>query len=362
MSTLMFKHLTQAIRGVPYTYSASVRKVSTVLGVSGRQYIRGEVLHKNQRGNPTIFKATYVLTSLSLSHSLVISNNTRRGNESVILKQESESIFDLSRRLADEFAGSRRLRMPVDFNPEERIVVYQYFRDTLLGLVRANPDFPADELKKVLRYVGEALQEFHAKGWLHLDVKPDNIFVDWTCDENGNKTVTDATLGDFGIAFKPVNATPLRTGFALGNVMWRSPEQQTGSGMTKASDVFSYGLVCVYALGGEFLLLSDEGELAELAKHGITPREDILTRHFTYFGLANEGLLKQVDSSEHGILKKASETAGRAVKDQPKLQLAEWGQDLGEAGLYMISGMTKPDPAARLTIDEVLECSWWQEP
>lgn len=47
--------------------------------------------------------------------------------------------------------------MPLDFNPEERIVVYPYFTDTLLDLMRADPDFPPEELKKVLRYVGEAI-------------------------------------------------------------------------------------------------------------------------------------------------------------------------------------------------------------
>lgn len=75
-------------------------------------------------------------------------------------------------------------------------------------------------------------------------MKPDNIFVNWTCNKEGNKTVTDATLGDFGIAYKQVlGVTLLRTGVALGNFMWRSPEGQTGSGITKASDIFSYGLV-----------------------------------------------------------------------------------------------------------------------
>ncbi len=208
-------------------------------------------------------------------------------------------------------------------------------------------------------------------------MKPDNIFVNWTCDEEGNKTVTDATLGDFGIAYRQVGATPLRTGVAVGNFMWRSPEGQTGSGITKASDIFSYGLVvsapcsisrvhaelclqCIYALGGgDLLLLEDKAVLAEL---GITPREDILTRHFTYFGLVNEGLLKQVDGREHSTLKKASEIAERAVKNQPELRFEVWGKELGEAALDMISGMTKPDPTARLTIDQVLGCSWWPEP
>jgi len=110
--------------------------------------------------------------------------------------------------------------MPIDFNPEDRVVVNPYFTDTLLSLMRADPEFPPAELRKILRHVGEAIQEFHAKDWLHLgtpsttrksacqnanysaDVKPDNIFVNWSCGENGSKTVTDAALGDFGIAYK----------------------------------------------------------------------------------------------------------------------------------------------------------------
>lgn len=58
--------------------------------------------------------------------------------------------------------------MAIDFNPEHHIVVYPYFTDTLLDLMRTYEDFPPAELKKVLRYVGEAIQEFHTKGWLHL--------------------------------------------------------------------------------------------------------------------------------------------------------------------------------------------------
>lgn len=122
-------------------------------------------------------------------------------------------------------------------------------------------------------------------------------------------------------------------------------------------------LQCIYALGGgDHLLLEDQKEIAALAEHGITPHEEILARHFAFFGPVNEGLLKQVDSCEHGTLKKASAIAELAVEDQPELRFEVWGKDLGEAALDMISGLTKPDPMARLTIDQVLRCSWWQEP
>lgn len=128
------------------------------------------------------------------------------------------------------------------------------------------------------------------------------------------------------------------------------------------SDV-KLGLQCIYTLGGaDLLLLEDEQVLAKLAEAGVQPHQFILSRHFAYFGLADEGLLRQVDSREHGTLKKASKTAELAVAEQPELRFEVWGEELGEAAVEMISGMTRPDPAARITIDQALKSSWWQEP
>jgi serine/threonine protein kinase len=75
------------------------------------------------------------------------------------------------------------------------------------------------------------------------DVKPDNILVNWTHDGQGNKFVTDVALGDFDIAYQLKDNESIRTPHAQGNAMWRSPEAQAGSGVSKASDVYSFGLV-----------------------------------------------------------------------------------------------------------------------
>lgn len=74
-------------------------------------------------------------------------------------------------------------------------------------------------------------------------MKPDNILVNWTCREEGSKVVTDVALGDFDIAFKLEGGKPRQTPCATGNTVWRSPEGQTGRGVTKAADIFSFGLV-----------------------------------------------------------------------------------------------------------------------
>ncbi|XXH00674.1 hypothetical protein Hte_007024 [Hypoxylon texense] len=144
---------------------------------------------------------------------------------------------------------------------------------------------------------------------IHIDVKPENFLVNWTSDKQGNKTATDAVLGDFDIAFKPEGGTPLNTRFAIGNAIWRNPEGQTGRGVTRASDVFLFGLVCIYTLGaGELLLLNN---YQELVQNCILPER--------------------------------------------------WGAEFGPEAQSVISGMTNPDPTARLTIDEVLAHAWCQE-
>ncbi len=92
------------------------------------------------------------------------------------------------------------------------------------------------------------------------------------------------------------------------------------------------------------------------------PEQEILTRHFSYFGPVTEGLLKHVnDENWAEALKSASKVSERAVQDQPDLRFEDWGAGLGTAALDMISGMTKMDPGARLTIDQVLAHPWWQD-
>lgn len=62
--------------------------------------------------------------------------------------------------------------MHVDYNEQERILVYPYFRDTFLALLREHPDFPIKEIKKILRCTAEAVKEFHDKDWIHIGKCP----------------------------------------------------------------------------------------------------------------------------------------------------------------------------------------------
>jgi len=175
-------------------------------------------------------------------------------------------------------------------------------------------------------------------------VKPDNILVNWTSDGGGKKTVSDVALGDFDIAFKSEGGKARETPYAIGNAMWRSPEEQTARSVTKASDVFSFGLVasgafsslcihtkhylqCIYALGaGDLLVLNDYQALVE---SGVEPEQEILHRHFLYFGPLPEGLLTQVkDEVWCDALRMLSEMAEATASEDPGVRFENLGDDI----------------------------------
>ncbi|KAI1756106.1 kinase-like domain-containing protein [Xylaria castorea] len=332
-----FRHLSRFLPFSQMTCRTGFRMASTIVGDSGRVYVKSDVLQRNREDdNLSIFKA-------------------ESENQSFALKRVSRPFYNMSVRLATEFAGSRRLRMHVDCNQKEGVLIYPYYTTTLLSLIQDKPDFSPTQRYKILRYTAEAIAELHNKNWIHIDIKPDNILVNLTCDN-----VTNVALGDFDIACKLEDGNVFQTPHAIGNAMWRSPEGQTGTGVTKASDMFSFGLVCIFTLGGGPFLLIENYE--ELVKHNIRPEQEILTRHFSMFGPVPEGLLKQVTNENWRCALEIGARAGEeVVKQNPLIKFSAWGVDLGPEAYDMISGVTNLDPAARTKIDRVLSHRVWQE-
>lgn len=111
--------------------------------------------------------------------------------------------------------------------------------------------------------------------------------------------------------------------------------------------------------GGDFLLLKDFQKLVEC---GIPPEQEIVTRHFCYFGPLMDALLEHIgDKTWFEALKWAAKDAAEMLKDDPGLKFERWGQDLGPEAVHMISGMTALDPKVRLTIEQVLDSPFWDE-
>ncbi len=111
----------------------------------------------------------------------------------------------------------------------------------LHDLVQASGGLALDRAVAMLEQVAHALDDAHANGLVHRDVKPSNILLD--------RGVTDfCYLGDFGITRAAATSTTssnslTRTGALLGSLAYMAPEQFDGA-MSKRSDVYS--LTCVF--------------------------------------------------------------------------------------------------------------------
>jgi alpha-tubulin suppressor-like RCC1 family protein/tRNA A-37 threonylcarbamoyl transferase component Bud32 len=114
---------------------------------------------------------------------------------------------------------------------------------TLKQVIRDENPISADRVDAMMRQMASALGAAHAKGIVHRDVKPENIFI----DAEGR-----ALLADFGLARSMSgNETQLTmTGVAIGTPAYMAPEQIDGGQLDARGDIYSLGLVAWEMLTG----------------------------------------------------------------------------------------------------------------
>lgn len=108
--------------------------------------------------------------------------------------------------------------------------------ESLAQSLRDEPQRALGWVRSVVHQGGAALQAMHRQGFVHGDVRPENVLV----DAHGR-----VTLIDFG-AVRPI-ASP---GPPAGNEQFGAPEQWLGLGLTPAADVYALAALTYYLLSG----------------------------------------------------------------------------------------------------------------
>lgn len=198
---------------------------------------------------------------------VVFAAEDRRTGDSVVLKvlgTERASDPALLQNLFDEARACARLRHPntvrmLDYGHTETgwpyLVLERLRGGTLHDAMAASGLLGPGRMCRIAGDVLGSLEEAHAAGVVHRDLKPPNIFL--VRDEAGRE---QAKVLDFGIAWdRLAGGDPREIGRLVGTPEYMSPEQVLGETIDGRSDLYAVGLVLYRCLAGRLPFSREPG-------------------------------------------------------------------------------------------------------
>lgn len=133
-------------------------------------------------------------------------------------------------------------------------LVMEYLEGQPLSRILESGPLPVERAVGIAIQAAEALEAAHARGIVHADVKPGNLFVssDW-----------QVKLTDFGIALRAGAPSTPNTG----TPGYLSPEQVRGDALDRRSDIYSLGLVLRDMVTGNTTPGGLDGIIARCRRH-----------------------------------------------------------------------------------------------
>ncbi|MEZ6185639.1 MAG: protein kinase [Planctomycetota bacterium] len=129
----------------------------------------------------------------------------------------------------------------VEGGPEQPILILDLARGDLAARLKAGP-LSTEEARRIARELATGLAYVHAHGFLHRDLKPQNVLF----ADDGR-----ALLGDFGLVRRAGGSSLTQTGAVVGTPAFMAPEQALSTPPDERTDVYGLGAVLYAMLTGQ---------------------------------------------------------------------------------------------------------------
>jgi len=181
--------------------------------------------------------------------TVFLCEDQRLGRKVAVKRMHAHSPEDIQARLRREAKLGASLSHPnlvsvfdTETYEEGVFIVMEYVEgETLADALRRGP-LDSERSMEILRGVASALDNVHAQGIVHRDVKPANVLL----GADGS-----VKLADLGVGLATDNTRITQSGQVLGTPAYMSPEQIDGATPTPATDIYALAAVAYEMFAGE---------------------------------------------------------------------------------------------------------------
>ncbi|GAB9470192.1 Cmgc/cdk protein kinase [Globisporangium polare] len=296
-----------------------------------------------------IGRGTYGTVYAGVRSSSADSNGTEAPAERVAIKKVLGRV-DAGRREAAFLERCRDARHIVQIldtveRNDKLYLILEYMESDLEAIIKAKDEVPllsVSHVKTYLHMLLTGVQELHARGILHRDLKPNNLLL--------SRTQHTAKITDFGMATMidpPSNAdgdsssaASKKRSIQVVTRAYRAPELFFGEDEYGVEvDVWSIG--CIFA---ELLLREPFFDGAS----------DIDQLSLIFKALGSPGENGWEKASELPFFLRFKDTNSLPVKDQ-------FPKELSSAGVDLLSQLLQLDPKKRISVDDALKHEFFSE-
>ncbi|KAK4034590.1 kinase-like domain-containing protein [Parachaetomium inaequale] len=242
------------------------------------------------------------------------------------------------------------MRPFLDEIDEPPALVLKHLDDDLLQASNAKT-LTRHEFKFVARRVLEALDMLHQDGFVHTDIKPSNVLVNYGKDESNR--FADIQLCDFESTVKDDCKYALE-GTPIGTSIFRSPEAQLEMRWGTSTDIWSFGAMLISLIYGEDFHIFNPRVPGDHEDFEI----EILFKHHRCFGPFPTSYIEIADDARLAaltwIINNSPAETLRPFHMTTEREICREDRDF-------VCKIKKLDPRDRPTARELLEHPWFGE-